>query len=369
MRKKPGGKPKRRLWLLLLLCFPLSLALLLLAQFAPGFAEWYATGPYPLWSRAGNFLTGLLPFSLGEFLVVLLPILAVVWITVQIVRAVRTKETRGRLLAASGLRLLCALGIVLLLFTTNCGINYSRYPFAQTCGLPVQDSSLEELETLCRSLQEKLNTLRPLMPEDEKGVTELSSSFSSLGKDAQAAFDTLAEEYPLLSNGYSRPKPVLLSRLMSWCNITGVFFPFTFEANVNTDVPDYSIPSTMCHELSHLRGFMREDEANFIGYLACCRSENDQLRYSGYMLAFIHVNNALYAADADRAGKIYAQLDEGVQRDLAANNAYWKQFEGPAADISSAVNDAYLKVNRQEEGVKSYGRMVDLLLAEQRQNA
>lgn len=366
MRKESDGTPKRRLWLLLLLCFPVSLILLLLAQYAPGFAEWYATGPYVLLSRAGNFLTGLLPFSLAELLVVLLPLLALIWIAVQAARAVRSKENRGRTLADSGLRLLCAVGIVLLLFTTNCGINYSRSTFAQTCGLPVQDSSLEELETLCSSLKDKLNTLRPQMPEDENGVMELSSSFSSLSTDTQTAFDTLANEYPLLTSGYTGPKPVLLSRLMSWCNITGVFFPFTFEANVNTDVPDYSIPSTMCHELSHLRGFMREDEANFIGYLACCRSENTQLQYSGYMLAFIHVNNALYAADAERAGTIYAQLDSGVQRDLSANNAYWKQFEGPAAAISSAVNDAYLKANRQEEGVKSYGRMVDLLLAEQR---
>ena len=153
---------------------------------------------------------------------------------------------------------------------------------------------------------------------------------------------------------------------MSWCSITGVFFPFTFEANVNTDVPDYSIPSTMCHELSHLRGFMREDEANFIGYLACCRSENTQLQYSGYMLAFIHVNNALYAADTERAGNIYAQLDSGVQRDLAANNAYWKQFEVLRRRFPPRSMIAYLKANRQEEGVKSYGRMVDLLLAEQR---
>lgn len=367
MRKESDGTPKRRLWLLLLLCFPVSLILLLLAQYAPGFAEWYATGPYVLLSRAGNFLTGLLPFSLAELLVVLLPLLALIWIAVQAARAVRSKENRGRTLADSGLRLLCAVGIVLLLFTTNCGINYSRSTFAQTCGLPVQDSSLEELETLCNSLKDKLNTLRPQMPEDENAVMELSSSFSSLNTDTQTAFDTLANEYPLLTSGYTGPKPVLLSRLMSWCNITGVFFPFTFEANVNTDVPDYSIPSTMCHELSHLRGFMREDEANFIGYLACCRSENTQLQYSGYMLAFIHVNNALYTADAERAGRtIYAQLDSGVQRDLSANNAYWKQFEGPAAEISSAVNDAYLKANRQEEGVKSYGRMVDLLLAEQR---
>ena len=366
MNRNKETQSRRKLWLFLLLCYPVSAVLLLLAQYAPGFAEWYATGPYAVLSRGGNFLSGLFPFSIAELLVVICPILAIVWIAIQTIRIVRTKEGRGKNALGSALRLLCAGGIIFLLFTTNCGINYSRATFAETCGLPVQDSSQEELQTLCVSLTQHLNELRPLVSEDENGIMELSSSFSSLGDDAQEAFNTLSAEYPLLTGGYSRPKEVLLSRLMSWCNITGVFFPFTFEANVNSDIPDYSIPSTMCHELSHLRGFMREDEANFIGYLACCRSDNADLRYSGYMLAFIHANNALYSSNRETASAIYAQLDEAVQRDLAANNAYWKQFEGPVAEVSSAVNNAYLQANGQEEGVKSYGRMVDLLLAEQR---
>lgn len=361
-------KPRRRLWLLLLLCYPAAAILLLLAECVPGFAEQYARGPYAVYSRAGNFFSALFPFSLAEILLILATAFAVFWIVKQVVRIVRAKGARLREAGGSLLRLLCAAGVVLLLFQLNCGINYSRDSFAETCGLPVQESSREELETLCSSLVEKLNTLRPEVAEDAKGVMTLSASFSSLGSDAGRAFTTLQKEYPLLTGGYSAPKPVLLSRLLSWCNITGVFFPFTFEANVNTDVPDYSVPSTMCHELSHLRGFMREDEANFIGYLACCCSENPDLQYSGLMLAFIHANNALFAADAEKASEIYNTLNAGTLRDLAANNAYWKQFEGPAAEVAEAVNDTYLKVNRQEDGVRSYGRMVDLLLAEQRAN-
>lgn len=364
--KKDETAPRRPRWLFLLLCFPVSAVLSLLAWNVPGFAEWYATHPYAVLSRIGNFLSGLLPFSAAELLVVVCPIAVLVWLIRQVVLAVRSPGNRARSALGSALRLLCAGGIVLLLFTLNCGINYSRATFAETCGLPVQDSSVEELETLCVSLTEKLNELRPLVAEDGDGVMELSSSFAALGDDAREAFDTLSEEYPLLTGGYGRPKEVLLSRLMSWCNITGVFFPFTFEANVNSDVPDYSIPSTMCHELSHLRGFMREDEANFIGYLACCRSENADLRYSGYMLAFIHANNALYAADRESASAIYSRLAPAVQLDLAANSAYWKQFEGPVAEASTAVNNAYLQASGQEQGVQSYGRMVDLLLAEQR---
>lgn len=62
------------------------------------------------------------------------------------------------------------------------------------------------------------------------------------------------------------PKPVANSWLMSRAQLTGQF-TFTYEANINILAPDYTIPATICHELAHTRGFMREDEANFIAYL------------------------------------------------------------------------------------------------------
>lgn len=153
---------------------------------------------------------------------------------------------------------------------------------------------------------------------------------------------------------------------MSWLNITGIFFPFTFEANVNVDIPKYNIPAVMCHELSHLRGFMREDEANFLAYLACKNSASLDFQYSGYMLAFIYATNALYEVDKEAYSRIFNRLDPGVRRDISCQSNYWKQFEGPVADTATSINNGYLQANQQDDGVKSYGRMVDLLLAEQR---
>jgi len=56
---------------------------------------------------------------------------------------------------------------------------------------------------------------------------------------------------------------------MSYLGIGGVYFPFTGEANVNISMPHTSIPFTACHEMAHQIGFAREDEANFIAYIAC----------------------------------------------------------------------------------------------------
>lgn len=153
---------------------------------------------------------------------------------------------------------------------------------------------------------------------------------------------------------------------MSLTQITGVFSPYTYEANVNIAAPDYTIPATICHELAHTRGFMREDEANFIGYLACEKSGDPQFTYSGVMLALVHSINRLYSVDYNAFCQVNDTLSDGVRRDFAYNNTYWEKHEGPVAAVSEAVNDTYLKVNNQQDGTQSYGRMVDLLLADYR---
>lgn len=361
---KKAWRQKR---LFLFLFAPAAMILSVLAAKNPAFAEWYATTVYPVLSRGVNAVTSLIPFSLAEVLVLLLIPALTAFLLLTIVRLIRGKESRPVIAAKAFIDLVCAVSVLCFIFTVNCGINYSRYPFAQTCGLTVQDSSKAELTALCESLAQKVNGLRTGVQTDSRSVMKLSEpTLRDTAEEARKAYDKINAEYPLLKTGYGAPKLVFGSRFMSYTQTTGMFFPFTFEANVNDDIPAYSIPVTMCHELSHLRGYMREDEANFIGYLVCENSGKADFEYSGSMLAFVCTYNALCGADGEAAGKIYAALSDGVQRDLADNSAYWAKFEGPVAQVSTSVNDGYLKANRQDDGVKSYGRMVDLLLAEYR---
>ena len=133
--------------------------------------------------------------------------------------------------------------------------------------------------------------------------------------------------------------------------------------NANVHMNDVLIPVTMCHELSHLSGYMREDEANFIAFLACLQSDDPEFRYSGVYLASVHAMNALLTVDSDLWNRADALKSDALRRDIRSNNAYWKQYETPVSEVSDRVNDAYLKANGQENGLRSYGRMVDLLLA------
>jgi hypothetical protein len=309
----------------------------------------------------------MLPFSLIELLIYIAIVSAVVFLIVKIRGIVKARgQRRDRFL-----RLLATIAAILSLWyflsTMMCGLNYHRQTFTEYSGLFVRDSSVEELAALCGELVSAANMLRETLPEDENGV--MITTFSSPYEQAAfagRAYANLGAVYPLLGGYTPRVKPVLSSRAMSHMNIVGIFIPFTYECSVNVDVVDYNIPSSMMHELSHYKGFMREDEANFIAWLACAHAENAEFAYSGTLLALLHATNALYSSDTDLYGEIMTPLSDAVRRDFAANSAYWKQFEGPVAEVSTAVNNTYLRANAQADGVKSYGRMVDLLLAEYR---
>ena len=173
----------------------------------------------------------------------------------------------------------------------------------------------------------------------------------------------LGEVYPQLAGWYPYPKPLAISRILSVQQLCGIYSPFTVEANYNREMPLYNIPHTICHELSHLKGYMREDEANFIGYLACVLSSSPEFRYSGYVMGWVYAGNALAAVDPDGYRTLRNQLPEAVLEDLAYNNRFWDRFEGKVAEVSTQINDSYLKAHSQEDGVRTYGRMVDLMLA------
>lgn len=359
----------KRVYLLGLI--PLSLLLTFIAKKSDYFAEHiYVKHIYKWLSQIISTITGLLPFSIAEILILILPILIFLIFIRFIFKMVSEKDKRKERVIKALLNILCTVSVIYFLFTALAGLNYYRYTFSYYSNLEIIDSTLEELYTLTERLMMDANNLRSQVPlTDEEGVFKLSVNNYKLAKAANEAYSRLAEDYPILGGYYGTPKPVVFSKAMSYAEITGIFIPFTMEANVNVDVPDYTIPATMLHELAHQRGFMREDEANFLAYLAGMKSNDVEFRYSSTMHALVVSGNALYGQNTDMYFKIRDQYSEEVLKDLRANSAYWVQYEDTVISaMSNTVNDTYLKANSQSDGVKSYGRMLDLLLAKYRKD-
>lgn len=353
--------------LLLLLWLP-ALGVLLAARASRHFAEAVFAGKlYRVWRGFLRLLTGWLPFSLAEWLLYAFVLAVITALVLWALHIIKGKGRRGGIAARGLLDILLLLGILLFLFILGCGGNYYRATYGELSGLRVESATVEDLRGLYASLAERANGLREELSEceDESGVFALPYSMADLGEHARTAMEKLGQEEEALAGPYPKPKPVLWSRGMSRFGITGVFFPFTAEANVNIDTAEYSIGAAMCHELSHFAGFMREDEANYLAYRACTRSGDLILDYSGTVLALIYTGNALYRVDPAAYREIRLTYCGGLRRDLAAEAAYWDAFEDSVTEeMGERMNDAYLKANQQSSGIESYGEMVDLLLAE-----
>ncbi|MEC4295437.1 DUF3810 domain-containing protein [Adlercreutzia shanghongiae] len=374
----------KRLWLLV----PGAVALVLtrLAQGNPGAADaMFSRGIYPWISSAWGFLPSLAPFSVAQWAVVAFLVFCIGWLAFYVIAFVRDKGERGLVVWKALATLLAVVSVGYFTFALMCGLNYYRHTFAEEAGFTLQESTTDELTTLCESLAENVNETRDEVAEAVEGPDSASKAdgvanaqvpdvyaesrggFWTYSHETVANMQVLAEKYPALSRPlYSPPKPVLFSELLSYADIAGMYFPFTVESNINTDGPFFTIPATMGHEMAHQCGFMREDEANFIGYLVCKDAADPLTRYSGYSLAYDYAIGALNRVDHERAIAINDTLSEAVKADRRARSEYLKQFEGPVAEASNAANNAYLKANQQTDGTRSYGRMVDLLLAEQR---
>jgi hypothetical protein len=165
---------------------------------------------------------------------------------------------------------------------------------------------------------------------------------------------------------YGDPKPFPVPELLSWMGISGIFLPFTGEPLVNLGPGDWQLPFTAAHEAAHLRGWAREDEANFLAFEVLKDDPDPRLAYSAWSSALLYVAQGLSSAGQqgqEAWARVLPRVSEGVREDWNASFAYWDRFKGPVREASRTVNDLYLKSQGQVDGVRSYGRMVDLLLA------
>lgn len=308
-----------------------------------------------------SFLTSLVPFSLTELLMFLsIPI--VVFLTYLFIKKLKKSSDRKVYVLKSAKRIGWILSFMYLSFMLLMGFNYAREPLNVSLGITVKDRSKEDLKEVCYILLERTNTSREKCVEDKDGVMKLKNGIGNALKTGYKGFNAVSGVYPALLGAPGRAKGVMVSHLWSYTGITGMYFPFFVEANVNIDAPDAFIPDSIMHELSHLRGIAREDEAEFAAFLTGINHPDNDFKYSSYLSAYLSVAGSLYGVDTKEYDKLSSMLSDAVKRDINSNYKYWKQFEGPVQNVSTSVNNAYLQSNLQQDGVKSYGRVVDLLL-------
>ena len=323
-----------------------------------GFADHITT---PLKGALGR-LCALTSLSVMELLYVLAGAAALVYVVGSVIAVVKARGRRGR--RAYGALLLAA-DVCLTVYALFClmwGVNYWTDSFQDRSGITAQPVAAEDLEAVTAYFAQQLADTADSVPRDENGVYAVPKE--QILAESRLVYGGVTEQFPFLDFRDTGVKAVRCSRFMSIMGFTGVYFACIGESNVNVDSPACLLPSTVAHELAHQRGIAWEQECNFLGVLASVTSGMPDYVYSGWLLGFIHLGNALYETDPEAYWAIRNALPETVSADLRDNNAYWDQFRDNVVEkVSDTVYDAALKSYGDANGMKSYSMVVELLVA------
>ena len=241
------------------------------------------------------------------------------------------------------------------------GVNYYVDGFQEKSGVYAQPVSVEDLTAVTEYFVRGLQETADAVPRDENGLFAVPRE--EILESSIHAYDQVERDFPFLTFADTPPKAVHFSRIMSLLDFTGIYCPYTGESNVNVDSPACLLPSTAAHELAHQRGIASEQECNFLAILASTTCGQEGYAYSGWLLGYIYLGNALARADHDAWEQVWASLPEGVKADLRNNNAYWKQFQDSTVQkASNTVYDNFLKSYGEELGLQTYGTVTDLLV-------
>ena len=367
-----GRAPRRRSKLALGTALGLLPAAILLREIAFRFPHQteivYGQWIYPRIAWVTGGVNSFVPFSLAEALLAGLVIGFLLWLVT------RQRSQRGSKSGFRGflLRALFALwslaGVVFLSFLLLWGLNYARPSLEERMGLSVDEVESEEVLDAggrCAAMATKLHS--ELGVESER-PTRLPMSFAALN----AIIDLQLRELNLPGDQIRQPtspaKKLAVSRAVSYLGLSGIFIPFTGEPSVNRLLPDASIPIVVAHEKAHQRGITHEGEANWVAFLACSDAEEHvYLRYTAYLFAAMQLIGSASSYAPEEAKSAWEELGPGPKQDVKALREFWQRYEGPMAEIADKINDTYLRSQRVEEGVESYGRVTRLLVALDRQ--
>jgi len=323
-----------------------------------------------------GMLSAIYPFSMMEIALTA----AGIWLIYYIIKTVGATVRRREKWKILGKRMLPLLVAALYVWGVFCWLWNSGYHapgFAEKNGFAGGGATVLSLAEVAGFFANKANELSQLVDRDDDGryVGNRREMFAA----SLDIYENISGEFPGLAGRLYRPKPMIYSWLMSRTGYSGNYFALTGEANINTWPPGALMPVTVAHEHAHQLGVFAEDEANFVGILACVTSGSAVFEYAGYLSGLIYLANALASEDMAAWNGIRDSLSDEVARDWNEHREFWqsqKRVETgigfldsfltrvtvTVSDAVDSVYDEFLKSQAQELGIKSYGACVDLLV-------
>ncbi len=311
----------------------------------PALVEWHRTSLFPRLASILQSVSGADLTTLGEagaLLAIVLCFVALAW---------HGRRVLGALTFAAGFAILSFYGFW--------GLAYGYPPLGPRLS-PAAAPATAELGELAE--QSALLVVRASARADSFAAPE-AEVLARINAGLLAGFLRLPETLEASPVRTLRFGPVKASRVsfaLSWLQLSGYYFPWTGEAQLNVEMPRSLWPRVAAHEKAHQRGFARENEATVIGVLACLASPDPVVLYSGALGLFAGFDRDLARADPSARRRAWGSLPPRAIEDLRREAAFWNVHEGMAGALSEKANDAYLKAQGVRTGVGSYSETTDL---------
>lgn len=320
----------------------------------------YSNGLYPTLQSALTPAVNLIPFAVVDVLIAALFTGLPAWWIVRIVKAERGH--RKRVIARLAFHTVVFTSVIFIGFQLLWGLNYERESLSAKLDYDEQRLTRDALRQLRRLSIERLNA--------ESAEAHYGSSIDEkVWRDhLHSSFnETVAQLGSSRGIAAAIPKTSLLNFYLTAAGIEGFINPFGHEVILDSGILPVEKPFLLAHEWAHLAGFADESEASFVGLLACLRSDESMLRYSGLLALYQYTPRIMPATPEEikeamsldlqpkLVAEVVADLKAISERDDKHRNATISQ-------VQWAVYDRFLKANRVRAGIGSYSRFVRLVL-------
>jgi len=344
----------------LLLLLTLTILIRLFSLREDWVEHYYTLGVYHVVAIAFRWLLGWIPFSVGD----LLYIAAFVWLvakTWKLVKLLRRRQARAHL-TWTLLRKYVKLGLlVYLVFGLSWGLNYFRQGIEKQLDLELKPYSVDDLFTLTTVLQQRLNSYAEKIDSVQRLQYDRNPFLFEKGV---AAYQQAESKYPYLQYHSPSIKPSIFTPVGHWFGFTGYFNPFTSEAQLKTSIPVFLKPFVVTHEIAHQLGYAKENEASFVGYLACKSSADINFLYSVYFELY---RDALFECrltpNKELVETISKNIHARVRWDVRDLKLYLLRNQNFIEPFMSGAYDRYLKLNNQPKGKATYNEVIAYLVA------
>jgi hypothetical protein len=345
---------KKKKTIIALSLIPQVLLVKLLSNYPEFVEQYYSNSVYPVISKVFRFTLGWMPFSFGDLIYTFAGIYAIRWFYKN--RKRLRKDTKNWLVDV-----FAAVAIIYGAFHLFWGLNYHRLPLHKSLNL-ARDYTTEQLVHVTEALIKKSNTLHFEITKNDTIKADIPFSKGDIFKMVPAGYDNLKRSFPHLEYTPKSLKKSLYSLPLTYMGFSGYLNPLTNEAQVDGLIPVYKFPTTSAHEIAHQLGYVAENEANFIGFLATTSHDNIYFKYTGYTFALRFCLNEIYRRDEALYESIAISVNKGILKNYKEVRDFWDAHQNPAEPFFKLFYGNFLKANKQSKGMKSYNYVVALIV-------